>query len=146
MKTTVIVNRGLDGKFQKMYDALEEVGQVYGRKFAESLTELSPVDTGTYMRSFYVDSAPQVGSYSSEGKPRNQPYDQVRQSAMSDLLGQIAALKGSTRMVFGNNAEHATDVEYGENWQFTPGYAPFGVTRNKHSQLMREAWEEVIFR
>jgi hypothetical protein len=132
----VNVSRGLDGKFQKMTQQLEEVGQIYARKFSENLVKNSPVDTGTFMESYYVSNTYSGGSTSSSGKPRNQPYEQFAQAALGRMGSQIASLKGTTQMVFGNEAEHAMDVEYKH------GYAPFGTTRNLHRMMLQEAWQE----
>lgn len=135
----VNVSRGLDGKFQKMTRQLEKVGEIYSRKFSENLVRNSPVDTGTFMESYYVSNSYSGGSTSSSGKPRKQPYEPFAQQALTRMSGQIAALKGSTMMVFGNEAEHAMEVEYEH------GYAPFGTTRNQHRQMLQEAWIEAGF-
>lgn len=134
------ISRGLDGKFQKVTRQLERVGQIYSRKFSENLVLNSPVDTGTFMESYYVSNTYSGGSTSSSGKPRGQSYSVFAEKALTKMSSQIAALKGTTTMVFGNEAEHAMDVEYKH------GYAPFGTTRNLHRQMLQEAWIEAGFR
>jgi len=133
----VIINRGLDGKFKKITESLEGYGQIYGTKMAEQLVLFSPVDTGTFMDSFYAGSGYGGGLNSSHGKPRNQPYGPYAEAALQRMTSQVSALKGSTSIVFGNYAEHAYEVEYDH------GYRPFGKTANMHSQIAREAWAEV---
>ena len=136
----VNINRGLDGKFQKVTRQLEQVGQIYGRKFSEELVRNSPVDTGTFMESYYVSNTYLGGSTSSKGKPRKQPYEPFAQEALTRMGGQISALKGSTAMVFGNKAEHAMQVEYDH------GHAPFGTASNLHRQILQESWAEAGLR
>jgi hypothetical protein len=134
---TVVINRGLVGKFQKITESLEEFGQVYGRMMAEDLVQFSPVDTGAYMESFYAGAS--YGGYgsSSRGRPRNQPYSPYAQAAIQRMTSGVSGLRGSTTMVFGNGAPHATDVEYKH------GYAPFGNAASLHSVRVRGAWAEV---
>jgi hypothetical protein len=130
----VIINRSLDGKFQKITEDLEEYGQIYANKVATQLVLASPVDTGTFMDNFFAGSSGTAGTTSSRGKPRNQPWN--GQEAINRMSSGISALKGSTVMNFGNSADHAFEVEYDH------GYAPFGKVANMHGQLMREAWAE----
>jgi len=132
----VIINRGLDGKFQKITEDLEEFGQIYGRMTAEDLVINSPVDTGTFMDSYYAGSGYTGGFNSSKGKPRKQPWAPYAGDAIARMSSQVAALKGSTQMVFGNSAEHAFEVEYDH------GYRPFGKAANLHADRVRRAWAE----
>jgi hypothetical protein len=92
------INRGLDGKFQKITEGLEEYGQIYGRMMAEDLVLASPVDTGAFMESFLLGqySVELLLTTSSRGKPRNQPWN--GQEAINRMSSGISALKGSTVM------------------------------------------------
>jgi len=132
----VIINRGLDGKFQKITESLEEYGQIYGRMMAEDLVSFSPVDTGAYMESFYAGSSYGGGSVSSRGRPRNQPYSPYAEAAVQSMVTGVSALRGSTSMIFGNGAPHATEVEYKH------GYAPFGNAASLHGPRSSAAWAE----
>jgi hypothetical protein len=132
----VIINRGLDGKFQKITEDLEEYGQIYARMMAQDLIEASPVDTGAFMESFYVGSSYGGFGSDSHGRPRKQPRGPYESTAFSRMDSGISALKGSTTMIFGNGAPHATQVE------FDHGYGPFGKAANKHQDRMRRAWAE----
>jgi hypothetical protein len=132
----VILNRGLDGKFQKLTEDLEQYGQIYGRMMAEDLVQFSPVDTGAYMDSFYAGSSYGGGGESSRGRPRQQPWAPYAEGAIQRMSSAVAALRGSTTIVFGNGAPHATDVEYKH------GYAPFGNAASLHRQRMSAAWAE----
>lgn len=132
----VRINRGLDGKFQKITEDLRQVSTIYGRKVSEQLVLYSPVDTGAYMDGFYAGSGYVDNRTSSAGRERNQPWENHAQPAVDRMTSGVSALMGSTRMVFGNTAEHSFDVEYEH------GYRPFGKTANMHSELIREAWEE----
>jgi|SRR6056297_513103 len=134
MRVQLVINRGLDGKFKKITESLENYGEIYATKMAAQLVLASPVDTGTFMDNFYAGGSGTVGSTSSQGKPRNQPWN--GQDAINRMSQGIAALRGSTTMLFGNTADHAYEVEYDH------GYAPFGKAANMHGRLAREAWAE----
>jgi hypothetical protein len=132
----VTINRGLDGKFQKITEDLEEFGQIYGQMAAEDLVKNSPVDTGTFMDSYYAGVG-YTGSFnSSKGKPRKQPWAPYAQEAIGRMSSQVSSLRGSTQMVFGNSAEHALQVEYDH------GYRPFGKAEDLHADRVRRAWAE----
>jgi len=120
----VIINRGLDGKFQKITEDLEEFGQIYGRMTAEDLVLNSPVDTGTFMDSYYAGVGYTGGSNSSKGKPRKQPWAPYAEDAITRMSSQVAALKGSTQM------------------EYDHGYRPFGKASNLHADRVRRAWAE----
>jgi hypothetical protein len=133
----LIVNRGLDGKFARITESLEEFGQVYANKMAQSLISYSPVDTGAYMDGFYAGSGYSSAVTSSHGRPKNQPWQPYASDAEQRMRSGIAALRGSTTMTFGNMAYHAYQVEYDH------GYRPFGKAGEMHSTHARDAWDEV---
>jgi hypothetical protein len=131
----VIINRGLDGKFKRITESLEEFGQVYGNMMAEDLVKLSPVDTGAYMESFYVGSS--YGGYGSDshGRPRRQPRGPYEAIALQRMQSGVAGLRGSTTMIFGNGAPHAAKVEGLR--------APFGGAASMHKDRVKRAWAAV---
>jgi hypothetical protein len=94
---------------------------------AEDLVQFSPVDTGAYMESFYAGS-----SYGGGGEILVEDLGNSRihlcKAAIQRMSLVFQALRGSTTMVFGNGAPHATDVEYKH------GYAPFGNAASLHRQ------------
>lgn len=135
MQTRLVVNRSLDGKFQKITESLEEFGQVYANKFANQLVVNSPVDTGAYMEGFY--SGTPSSPTSSHGRKKNQSWQSYANDAIKRLSDGVGEMRGSTEMVFGNSAEHAEQVEYEHGWR------PFGMAREAHSSIARQAWEEV---
>lgn len=130
----VRLNRDLKGKFQKVTEDLQEYGQFYGQLMAEDLVYASPVDTGAFMESYYVSTAYDGAGVSSRNRPRQQPWSAFGPEAIARMNSQVAALRGTTRMVFGNASPHAFQVEYKH------GYAPFGKAANRHSERMQEAW------
>jgi hypothetical protein len=130
----VILNRGFDGKFKKITEDLEQYGQIYGRMMAEDLVRFSPLDTGAYMESFYAGSEYSGFGSDSHGRPRRQPRGPYELIAMQRMLSGVSALRGSTRMVFGNGAPHSAKVE--------GLYAPFGNATSLHRQRVSAAWAE----
>ena len=130
----VQVNRGLDGKFQKVEDLLENFQELYLQGMSEQLVLNSPVDTGTYITGHHVGTAAVGASRSSEGKPRQQPYGPYAQEGLGQLFSEAAAIPdSSTRVVFSNDTYHSDEVEYEH------GYAPYRKTAREHSRVAAQA-------
>lgn len=85
------------------------------RMIVESIVQLSPVDTGTYMDSHNVVVGQQgAATESSHRKPRNQPWGTHAGDALSRMYAQIEALPDTVQDVkVANSAIHARFVEYG---------------------------------
>lgn len=137
MRVQVRINRGLDGKFQKLSEQIELYRDNYYRKVATNLAEamLHHSDTGTYLNNFYAGNSGTADTPSSRGKPRGIPWGANGPEAINRMYNGVAGLR-STVAIFGNSADHANLVEYKH------GIAPFGKTANLHGQMMAEAWRE----
>lgn len=132
MKITLVVNRGLDGKFTKIKEDIKAYRDLYLQGMAEQLILNSPVDTGTYITSHNIGSA--GGFTSSAGKPRNQPYQPFAQAGLNKLFQDIQSLSDTAaRVNMSNSAEHADLVE------FDLGYAPYTRTAREHNNIARRA-------
>lgn len=130
----VQVNRGLDGKFRKLEDMLEDFRDLYLQGMADQLVLYSPVDTGTYISSHSVGLSEVPKTNSSSGKPRNQPYQAFAQAARNGLFTDIRLLpEGANRVVFSNASFHEDEVEYEH------GYAPYRKTAREHKRIAQEA-------
>jgi hypothetical protein len=133
----VQVNRGLDGKFQKLENMLEEYRDLYLHEMATQLVLFSPVDTGTYITGHHVGLTAVTASRSSEGKERNRAHSEFDQDAINDLSVQIRQLpKDANQVVFSNDALHWFDVEYEH------GHAPYNKTAREHKRLAGKAATE----
>lgn len=133
----VQVNRGLDGKFQKLENMLEEYRDLYLEGMSEQLILNSPVDTGTYITGHHVGTSAVGASRRSDGKPRQQPYQPYAQEGLNGLFSEIAALpEESSRVVFSNDAFHSDEVEYEH------GYAPYRKTAREHGRIAAQAAQQ----
>jgi uncharacterized protein YbjQ (UPF0145 family) len=133
----VQVNRGLDGKFQKLENMLEEYRDLYLHEMASQLVLYSPVDTGTYITGHHVGLTAVGASRSSEGKQRQRDYEEFAQIALNDLSSEIEQLpENANSVVFSNDSFHSDDVEYEH------GYAPYRKTAREHSRAAAKAAAE----
>ena len=133
----VQVNRGLDGKFQKLEQMIEGYRDLYLQGMSEQLVLYSPVDTGTYITGHHVGPTEVGASRSSQGKPRQQAYEPYAQEGLNQLFADIQALPDSAnRVVFSNDAFHSDEVEYEH------GYAPYRKTAREHSRVAAQAATE----
>lgn len=132
MKINLQVNRGLDGKFRRMEDAVKGYYEFYLQGMANQLILFSPVDTGTYITNHNLGVSD--SSASSKGKPRNQPYANFADQGLRRLSADIAAMASNpANVIFSNSAEHALEVEYDH------GYAPYGKTAREHRNVAARA-------
>ena len=133
----VQVNRGLDGKFQKLEQMIEGYRDLYLQGMADQLVLYSPVDTGTYITAHTIGTTQVAATESSAGKPRQQPYEQFAQAARNGLFLDIRMLPENTNsVVFSNAAFHSDEVEYEH------GYAPYRKTAREHSRVAAQAATE----
>lgn len=133
----VQVNRGLDGKFQKLEQMIEGYRDLYLQGMADQLVLNSPVDTGTYITAHHIGTTQVAATESSEGKPRQQPYEPYAQAARNGLFLDIRMLPENTNsVVFSNAAFHSDEVEYEH------GYAPYRKTAREHSRVAAQAAAE----
>jgi hypothetical protein len=134
----VQVNRGLDGKFQKLEQMLEGYRDLYLEEMSAELVLNSPVDTGTYITGHHVGTGAVGASRSSEGKPRQQPYEAYAQQGLNQLFSEINSLPDSVNnVVFSNDSFHSDVVEYEH------GYAPYRKTAREHKRIAAKAAAEV---
>jgi 4-alpha-glucanotransferase len=133
----VQVNRGLDGKFRKLEQMIEGYRDLYLQGMADQLVLNSPVDTGTYITAHNIGTAPVAATESSEGKPRQQPYEPYAQAARNGLFLDIRTLpENANSVVFSNAAFHSDEVEYEH------GYAPYRKTAREHGRVAAQAAAE----
>ena len=133
----VQVNRGLDGKFQKLENMLNGYRDLYLEGMSEQLVLNSPVDTGTYITGHHVGTTPVGATRSSDGKPRQQPYEPYAQQGLNQLFSEISTLPdAANQVVFSNDTFHSDEVEYEH------GYAPYRKTAREHSRVAAQAAAE----
>lgn len=133
----VQVNRGLDGKFRKLEEMIEGYRDLYLEGMSAQLVLYSPVDTGTYITGHHVGTSAVGATRSSEGKPRQQPYEPYAQEGLNQLFAEISALPdNATRVVFSNDTYHSDEVEYEH------GYAPYRKTAREHGRVSSQAAAE----
>ena len=133
----VQVNRGLDGKFRKLEQMIDDYREFYLQGMSEELVLNSPVDTGTYITGHHVGTAAVGATRTSDNKPRQQPYGPYAQEGLGQLFSEIAALpEGANRVVFSNDTFHSDVVEYDH------GYAPYRKTAREHSRIAAQAEAE----
>jgi hypothetical protein len=104
----VQVNRGLDGKFQKLENMLKDYGQEYVFGMATEIADNSPVDTGTYMREHNVGTTAVSPTTPTTGTPRppgEGPFGPKQQSLVQPTVDRLVAqatplLDTTARLVF----------------------------------------------
>ena len=146
MKLNVQVNRGLDGKFQKLSNMLEGYRDEYLERMGFELVANSPSDTGTYITNHNIGTSEVGATLGQQGQRRPRgtgPFDHPNhsvyvQQGYEKLLADIAALPPEVvRVVFSNATTYQDEVEYEH------GYAPYGRTSREHSRIAQEAAEAV---
>ena len=134
----VQVNRGLDGKFQKLENLLENFQQEYVFGMATEIATRSPVDTGTYMKAHRVGTSAVAQTIPTSGEKRpfgDGPFGSKQDSMVQPTVDRLvgAAPMDTTRLVFSNAALHATDVE------FKHGYGVFQESAREHRNVAKAA-------
>lgn len=136
----VQVNRGLDGKFRKLEQLIENFQQEYVFGMATEIATRSPADTGTYMKQHHVGTTavPQTVPATGPRRPPGEgPFGATHQSLVQPTIDRLVseAPMDTTRLVFSNGAAHATEVEYEEGH----GYAVYRSTAREHKRVAQEA-------
>lgn len=126
---------------QKIEQDLQEVRTQFLINMAEDIVASSKptVDTGAYITSHSIRTTRGGGrSRNSHGKPKKQSPEAKAAEALSDLMGDIAALPANQEQVFlTNNSPHANIVEY------VHGYNIYGAVRNRASGHLQAAINKV---
>jgi hypothetical protein len=135
----VRVNRGLDGKFRKLEQLIDNFREEYLMGLAEEIVFNSPVDTGAYILSHNIGdnftTSDGVGGRRDQGDgPFGAKWSQLQQPALSKLDAQIRAIPDTQTVVtIRNTSSHATIVEYQH------GYEVYSRARAKSGMIAREA-------
>ena len=135
------INRGqILNKFKKAEALVDEAKALTMYEAAAYVVLRSPVDTGTYMDNHNIgvgNSVPSSSIQSSDGRPRNQPWEPASQEAINRMDAQISNLpEGWKRASIGNTAYHVDAVEY------THGYAVYTALRAAWPALKQKAIAE----
>lgn len=120
MQWKVSVNqKSVSGKLKKIEQLAEEYVKAELRKVADSLVDVSPVDTGAYVTSHSFQPTGGRGgrSRSSANKPRQQDPTVKKEEARAQLYSDIegAEVSSSRAGIFRNRSPHATKVESKHN-------------------------------
>jgi hypothetical protein len=135
----VRVNRGLDGKFRKLEQLVENFREEYLWGMAEEIVDNSPVDTGAYILSHNIgdnfERSEGVGGPRDQGDgPFGAKWSSLRGPALNRLEAQIQTIpETQTVVTIRNTSPHASDVEYEH------GYEVYSTTRRKSGLIAREA-------
>ena len=128
------VNPSLQKKMAMLGQKAEEKVKDQLIEIAQFATTRSPVDTGAYVTSFSMKPSYSSGrGITSNNKPRRQNPQAKRQEGLAQLLSDIETLKPleNPLVVLSNGSPHARQVETGEGWNQTPGYAVFAQVRDR---------------
>jgi len=111
---------------RQVHDKSEEGVQERLNLIADTAVNMSPVDTGAYVKSFSMVRAGQGGgrSKTSRGKPRVVDEQAAKAEARANLASDIASLPiaedleaGRPRYTLRNRAPHVDYVEQGIGWK-----------------------------
>ena len=144
-----MVQRSLTALIKKVEDDLDKVRTEFLINMAEDLVRSSEptVDTGAYITSHSITTTRGAGrGRTSHGKPQGQDPNAKAEEALSQLMGDIAAIpKDQTQVLMTNNAPHAKFVEYGGvNWKVRPnGYQIYNSVRNRARTHLADAVNKV---
>lgn len=122
-------------KLKKIEEYLDSFYLNFLYEIADRAVNLSPVDTGNYITSFTITSGRPTGETSSEGKPRNQDYNQMADIARANLYQDIAALPSvevASKVYLVNRAWYAYIIEQ-------QGDAPFAHISRERNNIAKDA-------
>lgn len=110
-----MVQRSLTAIVKKIEGQLDDVKILFLQKVAQTLVDLSPVDTGAYITSHTITGSSGNGrARTSRGKPRGQDHGAKVGEALGQLMGDIAGLpKKDSKTYIANRSPHARYVETG---------------------------------
>ena len=136
-----MVQRSLTSVIRQIETDLQDVRDVFLTNMAEDLVNTSKpfVDTGAYITSHSITTTRGAGrSRTSNNKPTGQDPNVKGEEALSQLLGDIAALSpDQTTVYIANNSPHASIVEYKH------GYNVYESVRNRAGLHLQDAVNEV---
>jgi hypothetical protein len=136
-----MVQRSLTAVIKKIEDGLDKVRTEFLINVAEDLVNTSKpfVDTGAYITSHSITTTRGAGrGRTSANKPQGQDPNAKATEALSQLMGDIAAIpKDQTQVFMTNNAPHANIVEYKH------GYNVYSSVRNRAGLHLADAVNKV---
>jgi hypothetical protein len=136
-----MVQRSLTAVIKKIEDDLDKVRTEFLINVAEDLVNTSKpfVDTGAYITSHSITTTRGAGrGRTSANKPQGQDPNAKATEALSQLMGDIAAIpKDQTQVFMTNNAPHANIVEYKH------GYNVYSSVRNRAGLHLADAVNKV---
>jgi len=136
-----MVQRSLTAVINKIEQDLDKVRTEFLINVAEDLVNTSKpfVDTGAYITSHSITTTRGAGrGKTSANKPQGQDPNAKATEALSQLMGDIAAIpKDQTQVFMTNNAPHANIVEYKH------GYNVYNSVRNRAGLHLADAVNKV---
>jgi hypothetical protein len=110
------------GRLKVLEDKINRLPPTLLTEVADVLVNASPDDTGAYVLSHSIGQSGAVGRRISSHDRPSAPFTHL-EDARAGLYAQAAAISpDATRVWVGNNAPHASAVEFGgPNWR-TSGY------------------------
>jgi hypothetical protein len=136
-----MVQRSLTAVINKIEQDLDRVRTEFLTNMAEDLVNTSKpfVDTGAYITSHSITTSRGAGrGRTSADKPKGQDPNAKATEALSQLMGDIAAIpKDQTQVFMTNNAPHANIVEYKH------GYNVYSSVRNRAGIHLADAVNKV---
>ena len=136
-----MVQRSLTAVINKIEQDLDRVRTEFLTNVAEDLVNSSKpfVDTGAYITSHSITTTRGAGrGRTSANKPKGQDPNAMAGEALSQLMGDIAAIpKDQTQVFIANNAPHANIVEYKH------GYGVYESVRNRAGLHLADAVNKV---
>ena len=142
MNLNLQINRGLDGKFQRLDQIVDGFRDKYLEYMAAEIVQNSPSDTGTYVTNDNIGTTEVSATLGQSGQRRPSgtgPFDHPRhqqyiQEGFEKLLADIVGLPDETvRVVVSNATTYQNEVEYEH------GYAVYGKAAREHSRIARDA-------
>lgn len=129
------------GQLKELEDKLDQLQPIILEEVADFLVTSSPDDTGAYILSHSIGQSGNVGRrVSSRG--RSSAPDLHREFALAGLMRQAQSIPPETTRVFvGNNAPHASQVEYG--WPSKDGYHVYERLAIRFKTLVENAKNRV---
>jgi hypothetical protein len=131
------------GRLKVLEDKVNRLPAALLTEVADVLVNSSPDDTGAYILSHSIGQSGAVGrQISSHGRP--QAPNTHRDDARAGLYAQAAAISPETTRVWvGNNAPHATQVEFGGSPWRTSGYFVYAKLAQQWPALIVTAKNKV---
>lgn len=131
------------GQIKQLQDKLEELQESVLEDVVDQIVWSSPDDTGAYVLSHSIGRSGNVG-YSISSADRPSAPGAHRSEAWRNLMSQVDSIpRNQTRIWVGNNAPHASAVEFGgPNWR-RGGYYVYSTLKNVFPSLIESAKSRV---